>query len=78
VNLTERNEKIEAFVESKPRRLVKGGCVELENLENENISREEVFMGLREGGICTLKENGPITLLWNLLRVSVAARISIS
>ena len=50
-NITEHNEKIEAFVESKPRRLVKDGCLELGNLENENISREEVFMGLREGGI---------------------------
>ena len=49
--LTEHSEKIEAFVESKSRRLVKDGCLELANLEKEDISREEVFMGLRQVGI---------------------------
>lgn len=49
--LTERSERIEALVESKSRRLVKDGCLEVGNLDKEDISREEVFVGLRVAGV---------------------------
>ncbi|RIH88060.1 hypothetical protein Mterra_01055 [Calidithermus terrae] len=51
VRLTERNERLERFVESAPTALVRDGRLDLRNLHREGLSRAELFEALREQGI---------------------------
>jgi uncharacterized membrane protein YcaP (DUF421 family) len=49
--LTLRNVPLEQFVEGTPRRLVLNGRLDLEGLNRETISQEELFARLRESGV---------------------------
>ena len=46
--ITERSPRLEEFLESKARRLVKGGVVDAEALGREDLSETELFSALRE------------------------------
>jgi uncharacterized membrane protein YcaP (DUF421 family) len=46
--ITERSPRLEEFLESKARRLVKGGVVDAHALEREDLSETELFSALRE------------------------------
>jgi uncharacterized membrane protein YcaP (DUF421 family) len=56
VVITEKNKKLEVLFESSPRRLIKNGVLELEALDKENISKDEVFSRLRDAGLRHLGE----------------------
>lgn len=51
VRLTERNERLERFVESAPTALVRDGRLDLRNLHREGLSHAELFEALREQGV---------------------------
>ncbi len=51
VVITEKNRKLEVIFESSPRRLIKEGVLELNALEEEKLSKDEVFSRLREAGL---------------------------
>jgi uncharacterized membrane protein YcaP (DUF421 family) len=67
--LAHQSEKVEAFVEGTPQRLVADGRLDLEGMESELISREELFTELREAGVeqlgqvkrAYLEQNGNIS-----------------
>lgn len=50
------SEWLEAFVSGVPRRLVQDGRLDMQSLQQENLSREEIFTMLREQGIKHLGE----------------------
>lgn len=54
--ITEKNKRLEVLFESSPRRLIKGGVLELEALDDENLSKDEVFSRLRDAGLRQLSE----------------------
>jgi uncharacterized membrane protein YcaP (DUF421 family) len=54
VVVTERNRRLEILFESSPRRLIKEGVLELNALEEEKLSKDEVFSRLREAGLSHL------------------------
>ena len=56
VKLTERNRPIERLIESSPVLLVRDGVLLVEALNREDLSQNEVFMGLREKGVEFLGE----------------------
>jgi uncharacterized membrane protein YcaP (DUF421 family) len=56
VNLSNRNDRIEAFIEGKPYRLVKDGQLDLDGMNQAALSREEVFMQMRHAGVRQLGE----------------------
>jgi uncharacterized membrane protein YcaP (DUF421 family) len=49
--LSNRSESIEDFLEGQPRCIVDDGALDLEALDGERFSREELFMLLREKGV---------------------------
>jgi hypothetical protein len=67
--LVHQSEKVEAFVEGTPQRLVADGRLDLEGMDSELISREELFTELREAGVeqlgqvkrAYLEQNGNIS-----------------
>jgi uncharacterized membrane protein YcaP (DUF421 family) len=56
VKLTQRNSRIERLVESVPVLLVKDGVLLADAIEQEDLSTEEVYMGLRQEGVESLGE----------------------
>lgn len=56
VYFTEHDQQLEALIESEPCQLVDEGCILLDNLHSEAISREELFQSLRENGVQNLGE----------------------
>jgi uncharacterized membrane protein YcaP (DUF421 family) len=56
VIVTEKNKTLEVIFESSPRRLIKDGRLELEALEEEKLSKDEVFSRLREANLKHLGE----------------------
>src|SRR5690606_19232304 len=56
VHLTEKNTKVENFLESSPRQLVSDGVINLENVHKEGFSRDDLFLNLRDKGIEHLGE----------------------
>ena len=53
---TNRNTKLEQFIESTPTLLVNDGVIDIKALEDEEISRAELLMELREKGIRSVGE----------------------
>lgn len=53
---TNRNTKLEAYLESTPTLLVKNGAIDMESLKSEQISRAELMMELREKGVRSVGE----------------------
>ena len=53
---TNRNTKLEAYLESTPTLLVKNGAIDMEALKSEQISRAELMMELREKGVRSVGE----------------------
>lgn len=49
--LSNRSEKVEKFLEGQPCRVVADGELDLESIDRERFSREELFMLLRERGV---------------------------
>jgi uncharacterized membrane protein YcaP (DUF421 family) len=84
VVLTERNKRLEVFFESSPKRLIKNGILELESLEHEKLSKDEVFSRLREAGLRQLGEveraylepSGNISI-WTVSPEEVAAGLTL-
>lgn len=56
VIITEKNKTLEVLFESSPKRLIKNGVLELEALEEEKLSKDEVFSRLRDAGLKHLGE----------------------
>ena len=56
VKLTERNKGVERLIESIPVLLVRDGVLLAEALDQEDLSKNEVFMGLRQQGVEFLGE----------------------
>jgi uncharacterized membrane protein YcaP (DUF421 family) len=56
VKLTERNRRVERLIESIPVLLVRDGVLLAEALNQEDLSENEVFMGLRQQGVEFLGE----------------------
>ena len=56
VKLTERNKRVERLIESYPVLLVRDGVLMGDALEQEHLSQDEVFMGLRAEGVEYLGE----------------------
>ena len=56
INLTNRAENIEQIVKGKPLRVVADGVIDRQRLSTANISREELFMALRQQGFESLGE----------------------
>ena len=56
VKLTERNARVERLVESFPVLLVKDGVLLDDAIDQEDLSRREVYMGLRQEGVESLGE----------------------
>jgi uncharacterized membrane protein YcaP (DUF421 family) len=54
VVVTEKNKSLEVLFESAPTRLIKDGVLELEQLEEEKLSEDEVFSRLREANLTQL------------------------
>lgn len=54
--ITEKNKTLEVLFESSPRRLIKDGVLELEALDEEKMSKDEVFSRLRDAGLRHLGE----------------------
>ncbi|NDJ36184.1 MAG: DUF421 domain-containing protein, partial [Chloroflexi bacterium] len=50
INLTNRVEGIEAIIKGQPIRVIKEGVLDVNRLKDTNMSREEVFMALRQQG----------------------------
>ena len=46
--ITERSPRLEVILESRVRRLVKGGVIDARALEQEDLSETELFSALRE------------------------------
>lgn len=51
VTITRANARVERFVEGKTERLVVDGCLDLEGIDRSLLSREEVYMELRQHSI---------------------------
>lgn len=51
VNLTRADARAERFVEGKTERIVIDGCLDLQGIDRSLLSREEVYMELRQHGI---------------------------
>lgn len=56
VKFTERNKQVERLIESVPVLLVRDGVLLVEALDHEDLSQNEVYMGLREKGVEFLGE----------------------
>ena len=56
VKLTQRNQRIERMIESVPVLLVKDGVLLSDAIDKEDLSKEEVYMGLRQEGVESLGE----------------------
>jgi uncharacterized membrane protein YcaP (DUF421 family) len=54
--LTERSERAQRFIDSEPRRLVRHGLVDTDNLREEQLEAEELFAALRIQGVRQLGE----------------------
>ncbi|GAB4451812.1 MAG: DUF421 domain-containing protein [Armatimonadaceae bacterium] len=52
--LSERNEKLDRLISDVPKRLVADGRLELENMDREEITRQEVFAALRSNQVYQL------------------------
>ena len=52
-----RSKKVRHFIEGTPTLLIHDGKIISENLEKENVSKEEIHQALREHGISSIKHN---------------------
>ncbi len=56
VHVTERHRRLKDFVSTTPTRLVVDGCLDLDGMHEERISRGELFQSLRSAGVRQLGE----------------------
>lgn len=56
VEITRHNDRLEEFIESSPSKIVQHGLIQLDGLEHERLSEEEVYSMLREAEIEVLSQ----------------------